>query len=138
MLKFMLSAAVICLLCAPYPALAQTAVESQSNSGPTAEGEYQRSVNELRAVIKVIRTDIRAQNAALAVSLGKTDNYDEAEVKKRYAELTAAHDRLANVELEAILLYKKQNPDWKPATNGSKVVPADTKKSRKESASSED
>lgn len=121
---------VMFLLFAPYPALA----ENKPMDGASAETEYRQSVKEkeLRGLRRAIRADIRKLNSALAASLGKTGDYDESEVRKRHAELMDAEARLANAELEAMLLYKQRNPDWKPSTSGKKVVSGDPQKARKE------
>jgi hypothetical protein len=76
---------------------------------------------KLRADLKTAQDDVKKRNIALAQALGKGKDYSEKEVTVRHAEMMAAQQRLATVELTGFLLYKKYNPSWKPDVSGRKV-----------------
>lgn len=89
----------------------------------------------LRQEIKATRKEIREKNSQLAESLAKTNDYDEKEVRAKHTELTDTHKKLFELELEEILLYKKNNPDWRPDANGNKITPQTKKGQKKQSDS---
>ncbi len=127
LLTFLMAAG---LWCVPTLALAQTeaaktktqpAGAEVSASDVAAVAAYREAQGRLSDQIRTIRKDLRDKNTALARALAKTDNYDEKEVRARYADLMTAQQKLAEIDLEGLLLYKKYNPAWKPDANGRKV-----------------
>lgn len=98
MKKMLFILAGIVLLAIPAPASADT------------DRDYLDAMVPLVDQKRQLQKDISQINITLAVSLGKTDGYDENEVRVHYGEFAAAQQRLLAVELEMMLVLKKYYP----------------------------
>lgn len=120
---------------------AQTTAAKPAATGPeisaadvAAVAVYREAMGKLRVDLKAAQAEIKEKNIALAKALGKGGDYNEKEVAVRHAELMAAQQRLATVELGGFLLYKKYNPSWKPDVSGRKVGTSEPAKGGKRPA----
>ena len=132
MRKILLGLALVGLMCGSAPAWAkkdtakaaphghhQEAVVAETSTDPA----YLEAVKKLKAEFTQARKNLKEKNAALATALGKaTGDFKEEEVTAYHAALGQAQLELAKLELQALLLYKKYHPDWKPKDGGQRVM----------------
>ncbi|MDR0882560.1 MAG: hypothetical protein LBP55_08455 [Candidatus Adiutrix sp.] len=132
MRKILLGLVLASLMCGSAPAWAkkdtakgaprghhQEAVVAETSTDPA----YLEAVKKLKAEFTQARKSLKEKNAALATALGKAaGEFKEEEVTAGHAALGQAQQELAKLELQALLLYKKYHPDWKPKDGGQRVL----------------